>query len=105
MQPSGRGSSLQRALLLVLQRGVAIHVHGATRDSLLETATMADHVAKVEPHGTYGERHHGGVDVLPTFKVRPPQPSCQACVPRTSLIAQPTLAIGNTLPIVASRLP
>ena len=39
--------------------------------------------------------------------MRQPQPSCQVSVPRTSLIAQPILAIGNTLPtlqIVAPRL-
>ena len=45
------------AHLLLSQNGVATYVHNAIRDSICETAILADHAVRVEQRGVYGERH------------------------------------------------
>ena len=64
------------AHLLLHQQGIATQVHGAIRDSILETAILADHMVKVEPRGLYGERRTRGVDgLVDIIKYGPTEPS------------------------------
>ena len=63
----------------MFQRGIATQVHDHTRDSTIETAILADHMAKVEPQGIYGETHNGGVDgIVDIMQYGPVEPSASA---------------------------
>ena len=67
------------AHLLMFQRGIATQVHDHIRDSITETAILADHMAKVEPQGIYGETHNGGVDgIMDIMQHGPVEPSASA---------------------------
>ena len=70
---------------LLHQRGVATQVHDAIRDSILETAILADHMVKVEPRGLYGERGTGGVDgVVDIIQQGPVEPSATGVATSTT---------------------
>ena len=78
------------AHLLLHQQGIVTQVHDAIRDSILETAILADHMVKVEPRGLYGERSTGGVDgLVDIIKQGPAEPSATGVARRRqySLIA------------------
>ena len=73
------------AHLLLAQRGIVTQIHDAIRDSILETAILADHMVKVEPRGVYGERHHGGVDgLVDLVKYGPVEPSATGVATSTT---------------------
>ena len=73
------------AHLLLHQQGIATRVHDAIRDSILETAILADHMVKVEPRGLYGERSIGGVDgLIDIVKQGPAEPSATGVATSTT---------------------
>ena len=57
----------------------------AIRDSILETAILADHMVKVEPRGLHGERSIGGVDgLIDIIKQGPAEPSATGVATSTT---------------------